>query len=328
MNPLLPDELLKSLGILDWGYTEEPLATSFEQFQQWSTQGQHGPLNYLVDHRQNLRQDVRLVYPDFQSAVVFLFSYQETKKWMLEQGQHELAAYALGFEGADYHQVLKHKLQSLFSQLQQSLPTLECMPILDTQPILERDLAYRAGLGWFGKNSMLISRQHGSYFIIGSLLLNQKLPIPSTATDSDHCGHCQACAEACPTDAIDLATRTLRARDCISTFTIEIFKAADPPAGFADSRGEIFGCDICQDVCPWNHKPLQRVTSLLKLTPELKFLKEWFYQLPKAELLQKFTQLSGRGLRKALKGTALERPGREGWLKNLRARLSASQNDF
>src|SRR5690606_23512538 len=134
------------------------------------------------------------------------------------------------------------------------------------------------------KNSMLINRKEGSYFIIGSILLNQKLQLEETTPDVDHCGKCTACAEACPTNAIDVETRTINAPLCISTFTIEIFKDAEAPEGFDKSRGEIFGCDICQDICPWNRKPLSRVIGELKLKDSLSYLKEWLFIWPSSKL--------------------------------------------
>ncbi len=312
---IFDEEFLKSLGIVDWGYTEESEAKSFDRFSSWVNQGQAGPLHYLTDHRKSLREDLHKVYPAFQSALVFLFSYRPTKKWMLENDNHRIASYALGFEGADYHHVLKEKLNLLFKKLQEVHPGLESFQSLDAQPILERDLAYRAGLGWFGKNSMLISRKEGSYFIIGSLLLNQKLSLKEKVADVDHCGTCTACADACPTDAIDLESRTLTASQCISTFTIEIMKEADPPKGFEKSRGEIFGCDICQDVCPWNSKPLAKETANLNLPQGSVGIK--ILTAPLAELRQMFEESTGRGIQRLLAGTALARPGKKGWKKNL-----------
>jgi epoxyqueuosine reductase len=240
---LFPKDLLSKLGILDWGYTEDPQPTSFHQFENWIDQKQFGSLTYLSDHRKSARNDIRNVYPAFQSALVFLFSYQAAKKWMLDQDKHSLAAYTLGFEGEDYHHALKTRLSKIVESL--GVDGLETFQSLDTTPILERDLAFRAGLGWFGKNSMLINKSEGSYFIIGSLLLNKKLKIEVSEMDTDHCGHCTACADACPTQAINPKTRSLEASKCISTFTIEIFKDAEAPEGFDKSRGEIFGCDIC-----------------------------------------------------------------------------------
>jgi epoxyqueuosine reductase len=319
MNSLFDPVFLDSLGVVDWGYTEEAEATSFDKLIDWTSKGSSAPLSYLEDHRRDLRQDLRLVYPEFQSAVVFLFSYRPAKKWMLENERHEVAGYSMGFGGADYHLVLKDRLDKIFEQLAKDNEKLKSFLVLDTQPVLERDLAYRAGLGWFGKNSMLISRKEGSYFLIGSLLLNQKLPLDQRSIESDHCGTCCACIDACPTLAIDPVSRTIKASDCISTFTIEIFKDSPPPKGMDTSRGEIFGCDICQDVCPWNKKTLQTTTAQLQLLEQFKFLGEWFYQFPKHLLLETISSFSGRGIRRKLEGTPFGRPGKEGWLKNLKA---------
>ncbi len=320
MNSLLnvSSEFLQSQGVLDWGYTQEPIPLSLDRYEQWVNQGSYVPLGYLADHRKDLRRDLRNVYPEFQSALVFLFSYQPTKKYLLEHNHHEVAAYALGFDGEDYHQALKRRLETIFLELKKKHPELERFISLDAQPVLERDLAYRAGLGWFGKNSMLIHQKQGSYFILGSLLLNQKLGLDINPIDVDHCGQCNACVGACPTQAIDPASRTIKANLCISTFTIETFKDVPPPEGFDKSRGEIFGCDICQDVCPWNRKPLQKVEALLNLHSKFGFLTNWFFDRPKVELHQLFEKETNRGLKKKLFGTAFDRPGKMGWIKNLK----------
>jgi epoxyqueuosine reductase len=327
MKPLLTlsSEFLTSMGVLDWGYTEESVPKTYSHYDEWIKKGLHGPLGYLADERKKTRLDLRHVYPPFKSALVFLFSYQETKKWMLETQRHEVAAYSLGFEGEDYHHVLKRRLEAIFAELLRDYPLLEKFYSLDAQPVMERDLAYRAGLGWFGKNSMLINKKEGSYFIIGSILLNQSFEMLPEVLDVDHCGQCNACVEACPTQAIDGESRTLIANKCLSTFTIEIFKDADPPEGIEKSRGEIFGCDICQDVCPWNKKPLQRVMAKLNLQSQFQFLKEWFYERSKSDLLSFFQEQSNRGLKRKLLGTPFDRPGKVGWIKNLKALLSISK---
>ncbi|HXH32409.1 MAG TPA: QueG-associated DUF1730 domain-containing protein [Bacteriovoracaceae bacterium] len=315
-SDLFSPELLDSLGVLDWGYTEEALPRSYEKFESWVAESRHTPLTYLSDHRRDLRKDLRSVYPEFKSALVFIFSYQATKKWMNENSQFRLAAYTLGFEGEDYHQQLRARLATLKESLQ--LEGLGSFVSLDAEPVLERDLAHRAGLGWFAKNSMLIHQKHGSYFLIGSLLLDRKLDLSARAVDVDHCGQCTACAEACPTAAIDLETRTLISSRCISTFTIETFKEAEPPAGFENSRGEVFGCDICQDVCPWNRRPLERVTGFLRLNASFEFLRTLFLETPREKLRELINSESNRSFKRKLRGTALDRPGRVGWLKNLR----------
>lgn len=316
-SPFFNESLLKDLGVLDWGYTEEPVPQTLIHYEAWAGQNHHEPLQYLNDHRRHLRRDLRHVYPEFQSALVFLFSYRPAKKWMIENNRHEVAGYTLGFEGDDYHRALKDKLTKIFDSIKD--PELKHFVALDAQPVLERDLAYRAGLGWFGKNSMLINQKEGSYFIIGSLLLNKKLPIEISSLDVDHCGQCTACADACPTNAIDVDSRTLIASQCISTFTIEVFKDAEAPQGFDKSRGEIFGCDICQDVCPWNRKPLDRTEGSLALKPQYEFVKEWIYQHPKEKLNELIFKDTNRGFKKKLFGTPFDRPGKEGWLKNLKA---------
>jgi epoxyqueuosine reductase len=324
----LSEKDLSSLGVLDWGYTEDSVPHSFQHYEQWIDLGLQGTLNYLADHRKELRRDIKNIYPNFKSALVFLFSYQETKKWMLENSKHEIAAYSLGFEGEDYHFAVNLRLESIFSKIQRDHANLERFVCLDTKPILERDLAMRAGLGWFGKNSMLINQKEGSYFIIGSLLLNQAFSIENGSIDNDHCGQCTACVDACPTLAINGDTRTLEASKCISTYTIEVFKDAEPPIGFDNSRGEVFGCDICQDVCPWNKKPLARVVGQLKLKEAFSFLKEWFFDKTKKDLLTRFEALSNRNFKRSFKGTAFDRPGKMGWIKNIKALLaSSSQND-
>lgn len=325
-SSLFNEEKLRALGILDWGYTEEAIPQSLSRYEKWTDDSNHGPLSYLNDHRKELRRDLRHVFPEFQSALVFLFSYQEAKKWLLEEERYEVAGYTLGFEGEDYHRALKYRLDQVVAYL--DAPGLKSFYSLDAQPILERDLAYRAGLGWFGKNSMLINRKEGSYFIIGSILLNQKLQLEETTPDVDHCGKCTACAEACPTNAIDVETRTINAPLCISTFTIEIFKDAEAPPGFDKSRGEIFGCDICQDICPWNRKPLSRVIGELKLKDSLSYLKEWLFIWPSSKLTSFIQNESNRSFRKKLFGTPFDRPGKEGWLKNLKARINSRRNDL
>lgn len=314
---LFSPQLLDSLGILDWGYTEESSARSFEQFRSWAGTDA-GPLNYLTDHRLEMREDIKKIYPEFESALVFLFSYHNEKKYLIDHNSYEVAGYAMGFNGEDYHFEIARRLKTLFESL--TIPGLEFKISLDIQPILERDLAFRSGLGWFGKNSMLISRDHGSYFLIGSLLLNKKLEVSESKLSVDHCGKCTLCIDACPTDAINIETRTIKAALCLSTFTIETMKEASPPAGYEKSRGELFGCDICQDVCPWNKKVLRLKDFSQPLSEQSQKLMEWLQQDP-AVIIKQLEVMSKRGVKKFFEGTVFERPGKIGWIKNLQAKL-------
>ncbi len=311
----LKKSYLESLGISDWGYTEESNAKTFHYFQNWVESGDVGVLNYLKDERAQKRKSIKNYYPEFQSALVFMFPYSQTKKNLeSKKSKLKLASYVFGFNGEDYHQHLKRKLSILKDEMKKQLPTIEIKFTLDTQPVLERDLAYRSGLGWFGKNSMLISRSEGSYFIIGSLLLNQKLDIHAQNVSVDHCGNCTACLDACPTKAIS-DNRTIIADKCISTFTIEIFKEAPPPEGYNQSNGEIFGCDICQEVCPWNEKKLKTLKAQNIEGPLIDF----FYEREKQVIIEDLEAMTNRSFRKVFSNTPLERTGRLGLLKNLKS---------
>lgn len=316
MNLLgISEDFLRSRKIVDWGYTEASTPGTYALYEEWVAQGLHGDLKYLEDHRKDLRKDLKTIFPEFQSALVFLFSYTPEKKRLQESERPmKLASYVSGFEGMDYHHWIRDRLSSVETELKKDLPELECFYSIDAQPILERDLAYRAGLGWFGKNSMLISKKHGSYTIIGSILLNQKLSLDEEKQkekfEPDHCGNCTACIDSCPTDAI-IDDKVIDASKCISNYTIELFKEGEPPKGFPASSSEIFGCDICQEVCPWNNRPLK--------SAEIPAGPEWirFFERPAEEVLKDLEGLSNRAYRKMFKGTPLERTGRVGMMKNL-----------
>jgi epoxyqueuosine reductase len=321
-------EWLKEFGVTDFGYTEEGIPTTTHEYNHWVTQKKHLPLTYLEGERQEKRQHLKNHWDEFQSAVVFLFSYHKThyKLKALEKNDPDwnglkLASYTLGFDGLDYHHLLKDQLMGIGERLKQEYD-LEYRLTLDTHPILERDLAKRAGLGWFGKNSMMINRDHGSFFIIGSLLLNKKLDLEKNQFETDHCGQCTRCIEACPTEAIDPVNRTIIAKDCISTFTIEQFKLESIPSEKMDlSSGEIFGCDICQDVCPWN-KRVDRIMDKENISndwmPQQQKILDYFMLRPIKMLHQDLEATSGKTFEKVFKQTSFERSGRRGLLKNIR----------
>lgn len=189
------------------------------------------------------RQDPRLVHVGARSAIVVAMQYG---------GRSPSGPVARYARGEDYHDVLKGRLR----QLHQWLADEVCIPVdgrafVDTAPILERDLARAAGLGWFGKNTNLINPNLGSFFFIGSLFVDLEL-VADAPFDTDRCGTCRRCIDACPTDAIT-APRELDARRCISYLTIEL--RSEIPTGLRPGIGDnVYGCDICQDVCPYNRK--------------------------------------------------------------------------
>lgn len=302
----IPVEKLEGLGLCDWAYTEDLSAKSYDQFSAWIKSNLHGVLGYLSDERKEKRRSLSEVYPQTQSALIFLFDYTGEKKRLIsEDSKLKVASYASAFGKRDYHFEIKERIQSIMQELE----VLDYKIIVDTAPVLERDLAYRAGLGWFGKNSMLISKAHGSYFLIGSVLLTQKLQLGTREVETDHCGHCTKCLEACPTEAIR-GDRTLVADRCISTYTIEVFKESEPPKGYPTQTSEVFGCDICQEVCPWNSKPIKNAV----FSPNEETL------LPNKsaqELIDWLSQMSKREFKRVFKDTVMERTGRDGLIKNL-----------
>jgi epoxyqueuosine reductase len=319
----LDESYLSKLGVVDWGYTEEATPVSFDKYESWVEEGHHGPLSYLSDHRKDLRKSLESVNENFQSAVVFLFSYASEKAALesfyksKESNGFKIAGYSLAFGGGDYHYELRKRLVEIGDELGG-----EFKVSLDIQPVLERDLAYRSGLGWFGKNSMLIHDKKGSFNMIGALLFDKKLGAQFNQVQTDHCGQCTACIDACPTDAIDIEKRQVIASKCISTFTIELFKDAEPPKGYENTT-EIFGCDICQDVCPWNLRMLREgEVNPISPWPEARAeeIVNFFLRPSLSQLINNISELSGRGFQRLFKGTSFERTGKIGFLKNLKYR--------
>jgi len=322
---LFDKDLLEKLSLRKVGYSELSEPLSYDKYVKWVEKGNHEPLNYLADHRKDLRSDLKEYFPEFKSALVFAFDYSGKKKALDEFYQSDqsnglkISSYVFGFDGADYHLELRDRMNSILDVLKQSHPDISTSYTLDMHPVLERDLAHKSGLGWFGKNSMLINREFGSFFMIGSLLLDQTLDIETESLETDHCGNCTACVEACPTDAIDVENRTIISNKCISTWTIELFNEAPPiPGHIEKGEGEIFGCDICQDVCPWNIKELEKNNSQ-KLTGEKSHLLKSFYlERPVEQVEQELEGMSNKAFVRQFKGTALERTGRKGLLKNIK----------
>ncbi len=202
--------------------------------------------------------------------------------------------------GPDYHDVLRDRLKQLLAWLQQERPGCHGRGVVDTAPLLERDFARRAGLGWVGKNTMLLNKRLGSYLFLGALLLDLELR-PDEPFTAHHCGTCTACLDACPTQAF-VGPGLLDARRCISYLTIEL--RTDVPEDLRPSLGDwVFGCDVCQEVCPWNRKAPAATAFPVRADLEALDLTE-LLGLSEAEFQQRF------------RGTALTRTRRAGLLRN------------
>lgn len=313
------EELLQ-FQIADIGLVYDPKAISFDRYEEWLKHGYASYLTYLKDERADKRVSLLEVFPDFKSALVFLFPY---KKSSAGYNQLKIADYVMAFQDQDYHKVLPQKIKS-YLDLQTWSKTLDYKIIVDTAPVLERDLAYRAGLGWFGKNSMLINKYIGSYFLIASVLFDVKITIPSKAEniiqdfEADHCGSCRACIEACPTNAIIENSRQIEVEKCIASYTIELFtKEKKFPTG-SEQRKEIFGCDICQSVCPWNSKiPIASMHE-----NENSVVAKTFLNDSMANIIKGLEAMSKRSFKKLFSNSPIGRTGRDALLKNILDKLN------
>ena len=258
LNPSL-EELIKEearrLGFVLAGVTtpDPPLHASV--FEAWLGHGRHGSMDYLAKPRSRIRRaDPRQIMPECNSIIVLAAPYSKPGEQFPaaanesnERPRGRVAAYAWG---QDYHRVIPERLRAIVAFIEQRIGhRIRSRFYTDTGPILERDLAQRAGLGWIGKNTCLISPRHGSYFLLAEILVDLELT-PDAPMDTDHCGTCTRCIDACPTACI-LPDRTIDARRCISYLTIELRTAI--PSEVRTLMGNwIFGCDICQMACPWN----------------------------------------------------------------------------
>ena len=244
-------EKVRQLGFFLAGVTLPEPPPHYSTFENWLAQDRHGSMNYLADERSRTRRaDPKQILPECKSILVLATPYNPPLPMGEGLGVRDnvkIAAYA---QGADYHDILPARMQELvqFIEAQVGGPVKNRW-YTDTGPILERDLAQRAGIGWIGKNSMLINPKQGSYFFLSEILLDLELE-PDAPFITDHCGTCTRCIQACPTQCI-LPDRTLAAQHCISYLTIEL--KDDIPLELRDKIGDwAFGCDICQMVCPWN----------------------------------------------------------------------------
>ncbi|QDT66088.1 tRNA epoxyqueuosine(34) reductase QueG [Calycomorphotria hydatis] len=223
----------------------------YDHFLEWLDRGHAGEMHYL-EHRKEARKHPESVMPDVNSVIMVGLNYEtEEPPKDIPPGTARVSRYAWG--EADYHDIIKQQLKKLADFLHAEAPGCHTRPVVDTAPLLERDFAQLAGLGWFGKNTMLINKWIGSYFFLGALLTDLELDYDEPH-HTTHCGTCTACLDACPTDAFN-APHDLDARKCISYLTIEL-KDHIPEELSAGTGDWLFGCDICQAVCPWTrHRP-------------------------------------------------------------------------
>lgn len=237
------------LGFDECGIAAAASPETLPHFQRWLQQGFHGRMGYL-QNRSEAYQHPSGVLSVVRSLIVLATNYRTSDPQPATAGYGRVSRYAWG--AADYHDTLRARMRALTDWLHQQQPGCRTRAVVDTAPLLERDLAQAAGLGWFGKNTMLLNKRLGSWFFLSVILTDLHLAADHPHIAS-HCGTCRRCLDECPTDAFTEAG-TLDARKCISYLTIEL--RGQPIATTLRSQMEdwVFGCDVCQDVCPWNHK--------------------------------------------------------------------------
>lgn len=217
-----------------------------ERLQNWLSNGMNASMAYMANHFE-MRLDSGKIEEGAKSVISVLINYYPAHK----QNDPDAPVISKYAYGQDYHLIVKEKLNNLLTFIQSALSPCRGRAFVDSAPVFERPLAKAAGLGWIGKNSLLISKDFGSYVFIGELIIDLELNYDTPFT-SDYCGNCTRCIDACPTNAI-VFPKTIDARKCISYHTIEN-KDEIPPSTQKKLQNHLFGCDICQDVCPWNKK--------------------------------------------------------------------------
>jgi epoxyqueuosine reductase len=249
----------QEIGFSAFGVTNLHTPKHYPHYKTWADKGFAGEMWYLTeDNRKQKRSDIREVFPAVQSIFTGAVSYKPQNDQHLTD-----AKFARYGWGKDYHQFVKEKFQILMDWMQQQSPTkFEYRIYVDTGPILEKSLAEEAGVGWVGKNTCLINQKAGSYLFLGEVLTS--LSFESTLPATNHCGSCTKCLDACPTNAF-VAPFQMDATKCISYHTIESKNLEMPEEIAKNLNGFVAGCDICQEVCPWNNK--SPATTLPELTP-------------------------------------------------------------
>jgi epoxyqueuosine reductase len=254
-----------------------PLEAERERLEQWLNRGLQGEMRWM-ERDPSQRTDPRLLFPAARSVVVVALNYYTPQHHTNDTATGKISRYAWG---DDYHDVVGGKLKSLLAWIKEQWPEAEGKTCVDIQPMMDKAWAVRAGLGWIGKHSNLITREYGSWMFLGEMLLNLELEY-DTVRAEDHCGSCTLCLEACPTDAIT-EPYVVDSNKCISYATIELRAPSIPDRVASNLEGWLYGCDICQDVCPWNRfeQPTTeerfsprpdnvnpKLSDILELTPE------------------------------------------------------------
>lgn len=287
----------KRLGFLSCGISRAGfLEDEAPRLEAWLKENRHGQMQYMENHFDK-RLNPTLLVDGAKSVISLLLNYYPEQQQ--SAGGYKISKYAYG---QDYHFVIKHKLKELLQSIQENIGEVGGRAFVDSAPVLDKAWAAKSGLGWIGKNSNLLSKQVGSFFFIAELVVDIELEYDHAVTD--HCGSCTACIDACPTEAI-IQPYVVDGSKCISYFTIEL--KDNLPADMKGKFGEwAFGCDICQDVCPWNRFSKPHSEPLFNPHPELLSMtkKDW-------------EEITEDTFRKVFKNSAVKRTKYEGLKRNI-----------
>ena len=270
-----------------------------EKFEKWLSQGYQGSMNYL-EKNLDKRLDPRKLVPGAQSVISLSYNYFPKEK-IDKKNNFILSKYAYG---KDYHKVIRKKLKILFNYMKEKIGDVDGRVFVDSAPVHERAWAKLSGIGWIGKNSLLINERKGSYFFLSEIICDLELEYDTIT--KDRCGKCTQCIDACPTDAITSA-QVIDANKCISYLTIENKKEI-PNELKSNLNDAIFGCDICQDVCPWNKFSRPHKEDSFKPKLELSSLRK-----------RDWIELTEDTFNKIFEGSAVKRAKYEGIIRNIKA---------
>ena len=249
-------EAAADMGFSQFGITPAVSLTGYSDLVAWINSGYAGEMGYF-SQRQQAYQHPDGVLEGAKSIIALAYPYDTGEAVPCSNGLGRIAKYV--WSGVDYHDIIHPKLKQLCKLITQDSPASKARGVVDTAPLMEREIAKQAGLGWQGKNTLLLNKHKGSYFFLACVLCNTDLP-HDDSHDTSHCGTCQACLDACPTDAFP-TPGVLDASRCISYLTIE--HRSPIPVALREGIGNwLYGCDVCQEVCPWNRKPTRDASRL------------------------------------------------------------------
>ncbi|MDX1911893.1 MAG: tRNA epoxyqueuosine(34) reductase QueG [Saprospiraceae bacterium] len=284
----------------------ERLEAEARKLEKWLAQNAHGRMAYMENHF-DLRTDPRLLVPGAKTLICLTFNYFNPEK-QSDPEAPKIASYAYG---EDYHHVLKDKLKALLAYMQTEIGEVNGRCFVDSAPVMEREWARRAGLGWNGRNTLTIHPKRGSYFFLAEIICD--LPLLYDDPIRDHCGTCRRCIEACPTEAISPEGYFLDASRCISYLSIEL-RDEIPPAFTGKMDNWMFGCDVCQEVCPWNRFSERHAEPAFEPHPDL-------LGMTRRDWLELTEEVFGRIFKKS----AVKRAKFAGLKRNIR--FIANEND-